>query len=1482
MVELHMMLFRISPVRISRVLAIAGAVSLSLSQIGQSVAREAYWQGDSGTTWNTTTNWFTVGAPSGGAFVPQVTGSVNARAIIGTDSPNGALDSTLAPAVSPIISAALASPKDTIGGLYLGLRERNLLVTPPTFPNPAPAAGTLVGSLTISGGTLNNISTTDAGADGRIVVGSDGRGYLTMTGGTLTGIALVVGGENNSSGNGTSLLSMSGNASLTVSSTAQFSRRLRVEGPDATVAAANQIRLDASNTYTAAITSASQHSALTGTAALSTATIGGTLNIEFSGAAATRDPIASLGTTWDLVRVNNLADNAITGTFSNEGNGRSVTVSGLDAAHSAPLGATYRLKKAIDGPNTELQLSYEQVLVLQVNRDTGELKIRNPLTGNIAIDSYSVTSARGSMVTSYAGLGAGTPNAGVWVKPTPPGGNNANALSEVKEPDVTVPIVNDDAYNLLSVPSVSLGNGFSKTAVGAGGANFGIDGEDLVFEYGGPATGDVPIRGQIEYIGTKFENDLVLRVNPTTGQAFLKNDTLVPRTIDGYSILSSTGSLIGGSFAGGLGGSWQTTSPPTANAITQTNLTGSTTLAAGAQLAIGDISATGFLDDATKNGLSLQFAIATGGAVPGDYNNDGAVNAADYTTWRDNLGAPIALTNQNPAAATPAVVDQEDYNFWKANFGSTGAGETTFRVGSVVFDEAAGAGGGSFAVGPVPEPSTFLLAFAGIGSLGMMRRRRGAPTNEITTTVPSGASPEMGAPSMSTRTGQMLAAFVAGCTMFLTTFLTTSFLATSPANAAVQAIPLINGDFEQPGPPGGKVVAFDNLGDPIPGIIPGWTFTGGSGNAATGETIAGKGNSLFNDNVPGDSGTEGGGSPGNDLLLSTLDGKVFQTSAGGLTGPTPFPATQKLRFSFDARNIFTPVGLHQLTARLYYVDVNSVKQTVGSPLVLSTLTGAATNYSLEFLGNDPAQMALLTPALNRPLGVEFDTTSYESDTTVGRLESWSGIDDVVLQIIGIKRGDLNGDGSINNADYLILRDNMQKSSLYEFEGELTGDAKIDLNDFRVFKNLFAAGGSGTIDFSGSGVPEPATWMLMLLSTLAAGIIRRRRAAGSSRICTWSIVVGTAVIALSLSTESKAEQLAYDPFRIGGSPGAGEYVLSSTAGDPPVISNPLAGQNPTIGPASPSFFRDAWATASPGQTVINTSLSYRGTDSIGGAVSGYGRSQRYLREAWTETTTGTFYISAQVNFGTTNTGAMGYRAMEFYPPNVVPNENRNGDIGYNQFFSNFGAAQQAAATAKIQINMLGNQQIIQPSPDSYLLDGADHLLVLKFELSATAASDKVSLFFDPTTKTEPSGPTNVFENVDWVLGAIGSASFDNDAHGGTTIFDELRVGTSYVDVVPADLPLPGDTNGDDLVNIVDYQAIISHMNQPGARTLAEGDVTGDGKVTIADFRFWKARRSLAAPGEGSVALGVPEPSALLLILAGLAFGACSRRIRTSHG
>ena len=90
--------------------------------------------------------------------------------------------------------------------------------------------------------------------------------------------------------------------------------------------------------------------------------------------------------------------------------------------------------------------------------------------------------------------------------------------------------------------------------------------------------------------------------------------------------------------------------------------------------------------------------------VPGDYNEDDKVDAADYTSWRDNLGKNITLPNEDPGT-TPGVVTQEDYLFWKAQF-------------------AAAAAGGGFSAA-VPEPATGLLSWLALSCLFTYCRRIG-------------------------------------------------------------------------------------------------------------------------------------------------------------------------------------------------------------------------------------------------------------------------------------------------------------------------------------------------------------------------------------------------------------------------------------------------------------------------------------------------------------------------------------------------------------------------------------------------------------------------------------------------------------------------------------------------------------------------------------------------------------------------------------
>jgi T5SS/PEP-CTERM-associated repeat protein len=86
--------------------------------------------------------------------------------------------------------------------------------------------------------------------------------------------------------------------------------------------------------------------------------------------------------------------------------------------------------------------------------------------------------------------------------------------------------------------------------------------------------------------------------------------------------------------------------------------------------------------------------------LPGDYNNNGSVDAADYVLWRK--GGP--LMNE---VDTPGTVNAADYTAWRSRFGNPSSGS----------------GAGTTANTAVPEPSTLvLLMFAAAGAC--IRRHR--------------------------------------------------------------------------------------------------------------------------------------------------------------------------------------------------------------------------------------------------------------------------------------------------------------------------------------------------------------------------------------------------------------------------------------------------------------------------------------------------------------------------------------------------------------------------------------------------------------------------------------------------------------------------------------------------------------------------------------------------------------------------------------
>jgi hypothetical protein len=81
-------------------------------------------------------------------------------------------------------------------------------------------------------------------------------------------------------------------------------------------------------------------------------------------------------------------------------------------------------------------------------------------------------------------------------------------------------------------------------------------------------------------------------------------------------------------------------------------------------------------------------------AVPGDFNNDGSVNAADYVTWRKGLG-----TSYTP----------EQFDIWRTHFGQTSS-------------SGAGASRNTNAAHNVPEPASLLLFMLGCVAAGFVSR----------------------------------------------------------------------------------------------------------------------------------------------------------------------------------------------------------------------------------------------------------------------------------------------------------------------------------------------------------------------------------------------------------------------------------------------------------------------------------------------------------------------------------------------------------------------------------------------------------------------------------------------------------------------------------------------------------------------------------------------------------------------------------------
>jgi hypothetical protein len=179
--------------------------------------------------------------------------------------------------------------------------------------------------------------------------------------------------------------------------------------------------------------------------------------------------------------------------------------------------------------------------------------------------------------------------------------------------------------------------------------------------------------------------------------------------------------------------------------------------------------------------------------------------------------------------------------------------------------------------------------------------------------------------------------------------------------------------------------------------------------------------------------------------------------------------------------------------------------------------------------------------------------------------------------------------------------------------------------------------------------------------------------------------------------------------------------------------------------------------------------------------------------------------------------------------------------------------------------------------------AVHRMVMRISMSSPefpGIYDQVAMFFDQATEGTPDGARGVGEPTDPGFNTVSvlhlriwGMELEDRVY-----IDSIRIATTYAEALP-DLPvvptIPGDTDGNSIVNEVDAAVVASHW---GATELtggfSVGDFNADGAVNAADASIQAANWG-SHTGEG--AAGVPEPGAVA-VLAAMALAALVRRSR----
>ena len=673
------------------------------------------WDGTSTpvtTFWDTNGNW-NVG--TSGRF-----NNASPRAF---DEEMGLLDNSLVTAAYTVsvrlnhdtLGAPPALHGRTVAGVTVGA---NATVGTPPIPAPLPVPVTatldILGTTAGGGNTGKLYVVSTYGAAGLLptptnplppTVGTgsatinDTGSIMIQTGGLLSAVDnIIVNGGNltvlpggqaaaqNIDSNARGTIKLSGNAMLTSTFSSTLSGTTTITGPSV-VFNASQVVLNSTSVFNPEITDASNHSILNVTGSV---TLNGTLRPKFTAVT------PSLDATWPL-----WDSQFVFGAFTGSD----------DSLTPLPTGHRYAAITTTTGTVHGIKglLTVENFLTGEVNRANGQVTIRNTAsTGGVTITGYQIASAAGALkpagfTSSFQDDGF---DGGEWVE----AGTSANLFGELNASGNS--LIATSSSNLLGsvydpVPTLQ---------------RFGdAPPQDLVFTY---ARSDGRIAtGAVTYINDGFTNTLILQVDPSDGKARIINNSNFNVEFDGYRVRSAGHSLntswnslddqnVGGADV------WLEASP-TADALSELSPSGTLAVSAGATAA----TMTGLFITGHPQDLQFDFRVPP---TPGDYNSNGNVDVADYTSWRDTLGQIVNNPGDGADGNKSGTIDAGDYTVWKTNYGKVnGAGLLNSGVlnGVVRYQAFSGSGSGALGSSQVPEPSSLVLAAALTCGLLATRRR---------------------------------------------------------------------------------------------------------------------------------------------------------------------------------------------------------------------------------------------------------------------------------------------------------------------------------------------------------------------------------------------------------------------------------------------------------------------------------------------------------------------------------------------------------------------------------------------------------------------------------------------------------------------------------------------------------------------------------------------------------------------------------------